>query len=299
MWQGSTDERDSLAWCFEGSVTSWLIVINVVVFLINAILSPASGHPLGPLGGIGAFTLGQGVLGFQVWRFISYQFLHAGVVHLFFNMLGLYWFGPLVERYWGRGLFVVYYLLCGVGGAWLFAMMSLLWPGLMQAGRLTPMVGASGSIFGVLVAVAMLAPDRTVLLLFPPIPMRMKTLAMLLLGIGVLTILLGGPNAGGQAAHLGGALAGYFLMRYPEWLREFAGDCRSGVAPHRVQVCRHVDYLWHDRKPSAPQMHERLEQILSKVHCMGIHSLTREERAFLHDYAARHLKLHWYDRLWM
>jgi len=210
------------------SVATWLIVINVVVFVLDRL-------SYGRLSLLGYFSADTAIYHLQVWRFITFQFLHANLQHIFFNMLALYFFGPMVESYLGRRRFLAFYLLCGAAGA---ATYLVLWQlGLLEGGAQTPLVGASAGIFGVLIAGAAIAPDARVMLLFPPIPMKLKLLAWVLLGIAAFTVVTSGPNAGGQAAHLGGAALGAVLIRRPQWLnfaeqlgpsrarrRRFSGD---------------------------------------------------------------------------
>jgi membrane associated rhomboid family serine protease len=191
------------------SVATWLIVINVAVFVLDRL-----GY--GQLTLLGYFSADTAIYHLQVWRFITFQFLHANLSHIFFNMLALYFFGPMVESYLGRRRFLAFYLLCGAAGA---ATYLALWQlGLLEGGAQTPLVGASAGIFGVLIAGAAVAPDARVMLLFPPIPMKLKVLAWVLLGIAAFTVVTSGPNAGGQAAHLGGAALGAVLIRRPQWL---------------------------------------------------------------------------------
>ena len=224
------------------SVTTWLIVINVAVFVLDQILFRAgiaypqirpvlAVDPAGqqvilnvrtltlPLEGLGHFSVSQAVFHFEIWRFITFQFLHAGIGHLLFNMIALYFFGPLVESYFGARRFIAFYLLSGIGGPIVYTLLMILHVLIPDA--TTPLVGASAGIFGILIAAAQIAPDTTVLL-YGAIPMKLKTLAWVLLGIAVYTVLqygsVGQQNAGGQAAHLGGAAVGYLLVRNPRLL---------------------------------------------------------------------------------
>jgi len=205
------------------SVATWLIVINVAVFVLDQV----TGRQLTLFG---YFSAATAIWGLQVWRFVTFQFLHANIQHIFFNMLSLYFFGPMVESYLGRRRFLAFYLLCGAAGAGMYL---VLWqlgflgggPHAPEAesyahlvGAYTPLVGASAGIFGVLIAGAAVAPDARVMLLFPPIPMRLKVLAWILLGLAAFTILTSGRNAGGEAAHLGGAALGALLIRRPQIL---------------------------------------------------------------------------------
>jgi membrane associated rhomboid family serine protease len=226
------------------SVTTWLIIINVAVFILDSILQhqhatnvlrqlygdnyrylprEARDHFLSqiarPLEMWGYFSMTKAVNELQVWRFITFQFLHANLEHLFSNMLSLFIFGPIVESYFGSRRYLIFYLLCGVAGA---ASYLLLLAVHILAGANVPLVGASAGIFGVLVAGAVLAPNATILLLFPPIPIKLKYLALALVGWATYVALNNGSNAGGQAAHLGGAALGFLLIRYPKLLSPFA-----------------------------------------------------------------------------
>ena len=194
------------------SITTWLIAINVVVFVLDSISTEY-------LRAWGFFSATTAIYHLQVWRFITFQFLHEGIGHLFFNMLSLYFFGPMIEGYLGSRRYLAFYLLCGIAGA---AMYLLLWVlGFLPYGPNTSLIGASAGIFGVLIAAARIAPDTTVMLMFPPIPMKLKVLAWILIGIAAYQILNAGPNAGGEAAHLGGAALGAFLIWRPELLNVF------------------------------------------------------------------------------
>ena len=194
------------------TITTWLICLHVFVFFADRL----SG---GLLTQFGYFSLMMGVFHFQIWRFITYQVLHANLGHIFFNMLALYFFGPLVESVLGARRYLAFYLLSGVGGA--LGYIALFYSGILKFPGWSPLVGASAGIFGVLIAGAMIAPDSTVMLWFPPIPMRLRTMAGLLLVIAVYTVLSNGENAGGEAGHLGGALIGFLLIKNPRVLDLF------------------------------------------------------------------------------
>jgi membrane associated rhomboid family serine protease len=210
------------------SITTWLLVINIAIFVLDGILARAFGYL--PLATWGHFSAGTALLNGQAWRFLSFQFLHANLMHLFFNMLALYFFGPMVENYWGWRRFIAFYLLCGIAGP--IAYMGFWMTGVLPMTPWVPMVGASAGIFGILIAAARIAPDTTVMLLFPPIPMKLKVLAWIFIGIAAWTVFSQGRNAGGEAAHLGGAAAGFLLMQYP-WLLNFAARRRSGMRINR------------------------------------------------------------------
>lgn len=213
------------------SVTTWLIVINVAVFFIDQMtprwVLTAPGFfqmPMNTLEAWGFFSESMAILNWQVWRFITFQFLHASPMHLLGNMFALYFFGPIVESYFGSRRFLAFYLLCGIGGAVCYILLYLL--GYLVTNPYVPLVGASAGIFGILMAAARVAPDVTVMLLFPPIPMRLKTLAWVMMGIAFYAVLFQGRNAGGEAAHIGGGLLGLAIMSNQHWLNPFSFSWR-------------------------------------------------------------------------
>jgi membrane associated rhomboid family serine protease len=194
------------------SVTTWLIVLNIAVYVVNVLTD-------GLLGDWGYFSAATVIGDLQLWRFITFQFLHANVQHIVFNMISLYFFGPLIEGYLGPRKYLAFYLLCGIGGAVTYL---VLWGvGVLPGGAQTPMVGASAGIFGILIASARVAPDARVMLLFPPIPLRLRTFAIVMLAIALWVVFTSGRNAGGQAAHLGGAAVGALLIWRPGLLNVF------------------------------------------------------------------------------
>lgn len=202
------DEGSTCGPSFKGmSVVMWLIVINAVVFLWDGVfVGSARGSGLA-FETHAYFNVEKAIHQLQLWRWVTYQFVHAGFYHIFFNMLVLFFFGPMIERWWGSRRFLAFYLLCGICGAFVTTLLGSM-PGLIFFTPKTVLVGASGSIFGILVACAVLYPHQRVMLIFPPIPMSMRTLALGLLAISVLSVVAGSVNAGGEAAHLGGANTG-------------------------------------------------------------------------------------------
>lgn len=198
------------------SITTWIIVINIAVFVLNALTRSPDNFGLGWLYIWGYFSAATVIGGLQFWRLITFQFLHAGTEHLVFNMIALYFFGPIIEGYLGSRKYLAFYLLCGMAGAVMY--MLLLAIGVLHDGPATPLIGASAGIFGVLIAGAKVAPDATVMLIFPPIPMRLRVMALVMLAIAALFVFSNGANAGGEAAHLGGAALGALLIWRPRLL---------------------------------------------------------------------------------
>jgi membrane associated rhomboid family serine protease len=200
------------------SVTTWLIAINVAVFLANW-LTFSDDTPRGWLYEWGYFSAATVIYHLEFWRLITFQFLHSGFQHILFNMISLYFFGPIVENYLGGRRYLGFYLLCGIAGAMMYLAMWAV--GLLHYGSQTALVGASAGIFGVLIAGAKVAPDTTVMLVFPPIPLRLRVVALITLGIAVWVVFSYGDNAGGESAHLGGAAMGALLIWRPELLNVF------------------------------------------------------------------------------
>ena len=147
-------------------------------------------------------------------------------------MFALFFFGPLIESYLGSRRYLAFYLLCGMAGP--VAYIGLWATHVLIGSAWVPLVGASAGIFGVLIAGATVAPNSEVLI-WGVLPMKLRTFAWVLLGIAVYTIFSAGHNAGGQAAHLGGAAAGYVLIRYRHLLDafEFGRPRRGGNIRYR------------------------------------------------------------------
>lgn len=149
---------------------------------------------------------------FMPWQLLTYGFLHGNTTHIFFNMFGLWMFGRDIERFMGSQRFLIYFLVCVVGAG----IVQLIVAG-MQGG-LYPTVGASGGVFGILLAYGLTFPNRIVVPLFPPIPMRAITFVFI---YGLLELYLGvsgGAPGVANFAHLGGMLFGFLLIQY--WRRK-------------------------------------------------------------------------------
>ncbi len=240
---------------------------------------------------------GIGVSGLQIWRFIGFQFCHASLNHILFNMIGLFFFGPIVERYLGAKRFAAFYLLCGVAGALLYLLLNfsgfivatatngrVMIPGLLFNDPDMPLVGASAGVFGVIIAAARLMPDAKVLLFFI-IPMKLKTLAYGLVLVAAASVLLGWNNAGGEAAHLGGALAGWYFIHRPDRLANLFNWLGRADPTSSFHAARRVQRAGGGGR-SAPSTAE-VDRILDKVRSAGIGSLNESERRTLRD-ATRH-----------
>lgn len=238
-----------------------------------------------PLEAYGHFSTDR-ILRMEVWRFITFQFLHANIWHLFFNMLGLYVFGPIVERYLGGQRYLAFYLVTGIFGGLMYLVLNLLGiiansfgisavPGLLFHLTTVPLVGASAGVFGVIMACAKVEPDTMVQLIFPPISLRMRTFAYGFVGFAMINLLMGAKNAGGEAAHLGGAIAGYFFIRNIHLLKDFFdvfGDSR--------RTPKKEGWGWL-KGGSGGATRAEVDKILDKVRVSGVGSLTEKERRVL------------------
>jgi membrane associated rhomboid family serine protease len=181
-----------------------IIIACVAVFLLQQFQPLELNYALWPLGSIGPYGAH-----FQVWQLLSYSLLHGGWQHLAVNMFVLWSFGPEVERLLQPRRFMVYYVVCVISAA--LAQLAVL---KLMGGPAVPTVGASGGIFGILLAFALAFPQRRVMLIFPPIPMPAWLLVTL---YGLLELFSGvtGSAAGvAHFAHLGGMVGGFALILY-------------------------------------------------------------------------------------
>ena len=166
---------------------------------------------------------------FRPYQFVTHMFMHGGFVHLFFNMYSLVIFGVVLEQIWGSKKFLFYYMVTGLGAAAIRSFVLYLDASSLasaaNAGNFaasqnlgilmaTPTVGASGAVYGVLLAYGMLFPNNVLQLLFPPVALKAKWFVLI---FGAIELVLGLSNSGGEVAHfahLGGMIFGYILIRY-------------------------------------------------------------------------------------
>jgi len=192
--------------------TKALLVANVAMYLLQMLLpeQALAGLMLWPLDTTGA--LAYTPYGFLPWQLLSYGFLHGGIGHLLFNMLALVMFGAPLEQTWGQRRFLTYFLIC-VAGAGLCQLLVVTWS-LHNHGILIPTIGASGGVFGLLLAYGLLFPNHRVMLLFPPIPMKARTLVIVYGAISLIFGVTGTQSGVAHFAHLGGMLFGWLTIRY-------------------------------------------------------------------------------------
>lgn len=282
---------------FFPPVIKWLLITNTAVFLLLGMggrMFTFDGMPLELF-----FTYYLGLLplghGFYLWQLITYQFMHANFTHLLYNMFGLWMFGMEVEHVWGSRRFLGFYLVCGVAaGISQLILAPLLEPGsvVSVSGAGIPTVGASGAVYAVLVAFAMMFPDRYIYLYFL-LPVKAKYFIFGLIALGVLSI--GDQGTIANLAHLGGAAAGYVYVlyvarRFPfqslvdqlgRWLnsRRFR---RSEEPYHEVVDAKVFDI--NERPKTEQELNQmKIDEILDKISRGGYQSLTEEEKKVLFE----------------
>jgi membrane associated rhomboid family serine protease len=283
---------------FFPPVIKWLFIVNISLwFLFEFLLAPlrfdgvSLGGPLGILQRpLLLWPIGDG---FWPWQLVTYMFLHGGFFHLFFNMLALWMFGMELENLWGSKKFLVCYLLCGLGGGLAHLLISPL------IGMSGPMVGASGSVFGILVAFGYLFPTRPIYIYFLlPIPAKYFVLGYITLELvyGV----AGTADGIAHFAHLGGAAVGlvYVLselrvLPLSSMFSRFAGQVKNpfgkgyggsqGGSVGRIYEGRFRDVSPSSRKENGDKgiTQDQIDAILDKIALGGYQSLSDEEKKIL------------------
>ncbi len=193
-------------------VTTLLIAANAGVFLL-LVAAP---------GLLTSFALWPVGAGFQPWQLLTYAFLHGGLFHIAFNMFALYMFGSAIERVFGARRYLAYYLVCVLSAA----IAQLLTAAI--TGAVYPTVGASGGVFGLLLAYAIYFPHSRIMLIFPPIPMPARVFVIVYAALELFLGVTGTEEGVAHFAHLGGLVGGFIMLRY--W--------RSTPAGWRQERCR-------------------------------------------------------------
>lgn len=250
--------------------------------------------PMPVIEALGHFSTAKAfVPGFQVWRFITFQFLHYDIMHLAFNMIGLWFVGGMVEQHLGRKRYAAFYLVCGIFGALMYLFLNFLGysldsafgkgavhiPGVLFNDVYTPLIGASAGVFGVLIAAARLEPNATVWVYFL-FPVRLRIAVLVLAAITLFNLFAGSHNAGGEAAHVGGIIAGYYFIRRPYLLRDFFDVLGNSRRPPR----RPGAATARRRPPPSLGLEGEIERILRKVESEGIQSLSEHEKRLLRQF---------------
>lgn len=261
----------------------YLLIINIGIFIIQN-FAPMLGFEK---------TLGLGLQPydinhkFAIWQFVTYMFLHGGVLHLLFNMLVLWLIGSEVEKYWGSATFLKYFFLTGIGGGLCFYIFNL------NAGPSLGTVGASGALYGLLVAFAIMFPDRYItllLFLILPISIRARYLVLFLVGMALFLELTGSSDGVAHLAHLGGAAFGFVYMRWDfifgqfkkynlerqrkAWISE---QERLSAKSRREQEQR------EKRQAEKKIRQEEIDILLDKINEIGYDNLTEKEKQRLRE----------------
>jgi len=185
-------------------VTLALVAANVAVFLLQAaapgILIPFALWPLGS-------AAAGGRASFELWQVVTYAFLHGGLVHLAFNMFALYMFGGPIEQVFGGRRYLIYYFVCVVSAAIAQLAVSAM------TGTVYPSIGASGGVFGLLLAYAIYFPRNRIMLLFPPIPMPARVFVLVYAALELFFGVTGTQEGVAHFAHLGGLVGGFVMLQ--------------------------------------------------------------------------------------
>ena len=252
-----------------GTAVKWIALANVFMFILCKITG-GHGSPIYQALSMRTDLIFEG----QIWRIFTFTYLHdqSGLMHILFNMLGLYMLGSPLDQRWGPKRFFAFYTLGGFIAVLLYVVMTTLGP-LNPTGSL---VGASGGVLAVLGACAVLFPQFRLIFVLFPVPIRTAVLIFVVLYTFNLTT--GGPNAGGDACHLAGLAFGvYFGFRGEGWMRKIA---------QRQDRAR--QNTWEARRREALQLDEQVDRILEKVNREGINSLSRKEKKLLAEATREH-----------
>ncbi|MFB9843741.1 rhomboid family intramembrane serine protease [Mucilaginibacter ginsenosidivorans] len=269
----------------SGSRVSLLIGINLIVFLLINIPAVFEtlfwGHQESLIRYYAneylALPSNFAKLIFRFWTPVTYMFMHAGILHIVFNMLWLFWIGQIFEEYLGTKRTIGLYLLGGLTGASFFLLGFNFIPFFAQqiGDASVPIVGASAAVMAILVATATLLPDYTmVLMLFGPVKLKWLAIAFIILDF----LLIAGSNAGGELSHLGGALFGFIyikqLQRGNDWVGFFTK--MFSKKPHLKVAAKN-----NARSGGNVPRQEDIDRILDKISQSGYDSLTRQEKEIL------------------
>ncbi len=269
-----------------------LLIANGVMFVLQSILRSIQPDLLESLL---TFIPQKAINSLQIWRFFTYMFLHGSFIHILFNMLGVWMFGTQIERRWGMRTFLIYYIVCGLGGAVTYGLFNL-----AGASAGTQMLGASGALYGILLAYGMTFPNSVILVMMI-FPMKAKY-AVIAFGVMALMNSTGGGNGGNIAhlAHLGGMIAGFIFLKVTipslsAGMGSSLGGDISG-AWRRWQTKRKMKIVRPSAKTDSGQAkpgngsagtakgrgkRSEIDTILDKISREGLQSLSDEEQEIL------------------
>ena len=295
-------------------MTKNLLIVNLLAFAATWLLQQR-GIDLTSLLGLHFFLASD----FQIYQFFTYMFLHGGFTHILFNMFALWMFGSVIERVWGSKKFFFYYIVCGVGAGItqeLVQYATYMYEGLaayqyVNVGgqqiamesyiNLWTTIGASGAVYGILLAFGMIFPNERLFIIPIPFPIKAKWLIVGYIAIELFSAMTGPGDGVAHMAHLGGMLFGFLLIRY--WRnhpdssqrfgrsrgQEFFDNLRNKYEAHqqqnrmkaeRTDARRETDHEYNARQR---QNQEEIDAILDKIRKSGYDSLTKEEKKKLFD----------------
>lgn len=205
---------------------------------------------------------------FYLWELVSYMFLHGDILHIIFNMFILWMFGCEVERYWGFRDFMKYFFICGIGGG--------LFHVILHASSIIPVIGASGAVYGILAAFAVLFPDRPIMFFPFPIVIKAKYLVLIFIGISLLFGIWGSQNRIAHFAHLGGMIVGFIYLKFGRNINVL------GEFIKKKNTERKMLFLAKKRR-KLQQLRNEVDAILDKINEVGYENLTEKEKKTLKE----------------
>jgi membrane associated rhomboid family serine protease len=296
-------------------MTKNLLVVNVLAFIATFVFE-RSGIDLTRLLGLHFFLASE----FHIYQFITYMFLHGGFTHILFNMFALWMFGSVIERVWGPKKFLFYYICCGVGAGFTqelvqyitYSMEGIAAYQYVNAGgvqmttdayiNLWTTIGASGAVYGILLAFGMIFPNERLFIIPFPFPIKAKWLIVGYIAIEMFSAMSGPGDGVAHMAHLGGMLFGFLLIRY--WQKhpdssagfgrsrgqEFFDNLKRKYDARQNQQHMKAEHTSAPRRETDEEYNarqrknqEEVDAILDKIRKSGYDSLTKEEKKKLFD----------------
>jgi membrane associated rhomboid family serine protease len=298
-------------------MTKNLLVINVLAYLATVVLE-RSGIDLNALMGLHFFKASA----FHVYQFLTYMFLHGSFTHILFNMFALWMFGSVIERVWGPKKFLFYYIVCGVGAgivqelvqygnyvaqgldAYQYVNMGGAQISMDSYINMWTTIGASGAVYGILLAFGMIFPNERLFIIPFPFPIKAKWLIVGYIAIELFSAMSGPGDGVAHMAHLGGMLFGFLLIRY--WRKHPGGNQHFGRSygqeffdnlkrkydeRQRNQRMHAEQTRWEEQRRETDEEYnerqrknqEEIDAILDKIRKSGYDSLTKEEKQKLFE----------------